>query len=134
MGSYVAVLSLAACLAGCGGYTAFDPEGTSAVSFSGASSAAPSSGTTASSSDRREAATLDTLFAGAAEGDADNRAAPARPVTVASAPDIAPPARLPEREIAEPRGRARGVAGLIYSRGMDSLADRIRHAGVATSV
>ena len=138
MGSYVAVLSLAACLAGCGGYTAFDPESTSAVSFSGASSAAPSSGTTASSSDRREAATLDTLFAGAAEGDADNRTAPARPVTVASAPDIAPPpARLPEREIAEPRGRAylfRGVAGLIYSRGMDSLADRIRNAGVATSV
>jgi triacylglycerol esterase/lipase EstA (alpha/beta hydrolase family) len=47
------------------------------------------------------------------------------------------PVRPPDKDIAEPRGRAylfRGVAGLIYSRGMDSLGDRIRHAGVAASV
>jgi fermentation-respiration switch protein FrsA (DUF1100 family) len=92
----------------------------------------------AASSDRREAATLNALFAGAAEDASDHRGATTPPVTVASATDIAPPpARLPEKEIAEPRGRAylfRGVAGLIYSRGMDSLTDRIRHAGVAASV
>jgi esterase/lipase len=136
--SPIAVLLLAACLGGCGGYTAFDPESTSAVSFSGGSAAAPSQNSTASASDRREAANLDALFAGAADGGAAGRATPTPPVVVASAADIAPPpARPPEREIAEPRGRAylfRGVAGLIYSRGMDSLADRIQHAGVAASV
>ena len=37
----------------------------------------------------------------------------------------------------QPRGRAylfRGVAGLIYSTGMDRLADRINHAGLPASV
>ena len=138
VGSPIAVLLLAACLGGCGGYTAFDPESTSAVSFSGGSSAAPSQHSAASAADQREAANLDALFAGAADGGAAGRATPAPQVAVASAADIAPPpARPPQREIAEPRGRAylfRGVAGLIYSRGMDSLADRIRHAGVAASV
>jgi hypothetical protein len=129
---------LAACLVGCGGYATFDPESTSGVSISGGSSATPSQNSAASASDRREAATLDALFAGASEGRADDRTATTPPVAVASAADIAPPpARPPEREIAEPRGRAylfRGVAGLIYSRGMDSLTDRIRHAGIAASV
>jgi fermentation-respiration switch protein FrsA (DUF1100 family) len=138
VGSPIAVLLLAACLGGCGGYTAFDPESTSAVSFSGGSSAAPSQHSAASAAYQREAANLDALFAGAADGGAAGRATPAPQVAVASAADIAPPpARPPQREIAEPRGRAylfRGVAGLIYSRGMDSLADRIRHAGVAASV
>jgi esterase/lipase len=62
----------------------------------------------------------------------------AQPAVAASAADVAPqPARPPESESAVPRGRAylfRGVAGLIYSRGMDSLADRIRHTGVPASV
>jgi hypothetical protein len=137
-GSPIAVLLLAACLGGCGGYTAFDPESTSTVSFAGGSSAAPSPNSAARTSDRREAANLDALFAGAADGGAAGPTVPTPAVAVASAADIVPPpARPPEREIAEPRGRAylfRGVAGLIYSRGMDSLADRIRHAGVATSV
>lgn len=132
VGSPIAILLLAACLGGCGGYTAFDPESTAAVS------AAPSPNSAARTLDRREAANLDALFAGAVDGGAAGRAAPTPAVAVASAADIAPPpARPPEREIAEPRGRAylfRGVAGLIYSRGMDSLADRIRHAGVAASV
>jgi thioesterase domain-containing protein len=138
VGSHVAVLLLAACLGGCGGYTAFDPESTSTASFSGGPSAASSSGSAAGASDRRDAATLNALFAGAADGASDHREATTTPVTVASAADIAPPpARPPGREIAEPRGRAylfRGVAGLIYSRGMDSLTERIRHAGVAASV
>jgi hypothetical protein len=40
-------------------------------------------------------------------------------------------------KIAEPQGRAylfRGIAGLIYSRGMDKLADRIKRAGIPSSV
>ncbi len=134
----IAILLLTACLCGCGGYAGFDPESTSAVSFSGGSSAAPSPATAAGSSDRREAATLSALFAGAADGGADNRGPPARPVAVASAADVPPePARPSVKDIAQPRGRAylfRGVAGLIYSRGMDGLAERIRHAGVPASV
>jgi pimeloyl-ACP methyl ester carboxylesterase len=135
--SYIAVLLLAAGLTGCGGYSAFDPESTSAVSFSGGSSSVPRPGPAVAPSDRRDAATLDTLFAGAAQDRTDDGTA-IRPTAVASAADIAPqPAPPPDKDIAEPRGRAylfRGVAGLIYSRGMDSLADRIRHAGVPTSV
>jgi hypothetical protein len=40
-------------------------------------------------------------------------------------------------KIAEPQGRAylfRGIAGLIYSRGMDKLAERIKHTGIPSSV
>jgi LysM repeat protein len=136
VGSHIGILLLAACLGGCGGYAAFDPESTSAVSFSGGS--APSPGSAAPSSDRSEAARLNALFAGAAEGGSGERGTAGRPVAAASAVDIAPsPVRPPDKDIAEPRGRAylfRGVAGLIYSRGMDSLGDRIRHAGVAASV
>jgi len=78
------------------------------------------------------------LFAGAADGTDNHPTATVQPTVVASAADVAPqPTRPAESEIAAPRGRAylfRGVAGLIYSRGMDSLADRIRHTGVPASV
>jgi fermentation-respiration switch protein FrsA (DUF1100 family) len=135
--AHIVVLLLAAGLGGCGGYAAFDPESTSAVSFSGGSAAAPSAGSAAGPSDRRDAATLNALFAGAAQDRADDGTA-TRPTAVASAADIAPqPVRPPDKDIVEPRGRAylfRGVAGLIYSRGMDNLADRIRHTGVPASV
>jgi hypothetical protein len=131
--AHIAALLLAACLGGCGGYSSFDPDSTSAVAFGGAA-AAPSP--RSASSDRRDSATLDTLFAGAADGAEDRTAT--RPTAVANAVDIAPqPARPANSDITAPRGRAylfRGVAGLIYSRGMDSLADRIRHAGVPASV
>jgi fermentation-respiration switch protein FrsA (DUF1100 family) len=128
---------LAPCLAGCGGYAALDPDSTSTISFSGGSTAAPATISAAGSSDRRDAATLNALFAGSAADRADNGAV-TRPPSVASAADIAPPpARAPDKEIVEPRGRAylfRGVAGLIYSRGMDGLTERIRAAGIPASV
>ena len=134
----IAVLLLAAWLGGCGGYSAFDPESTSAVSFTGSSSGAPRPSVAIGSADRTETANVRTVFAGTDDGGAGERAVPTPPVALASAADIAPqPARQPDKELAEPRGRAylfRGVAGLIYSRGMDGLADRIRHAGVAASV
>ena len=142
LNSHFAVLMLAACLGGCGGYAAFDPETTSAVSFSGGSATAPAPNSAGSASDRRDAATLDALFAGTT-ADRSGEAAVTRPTTVASAADIAPPpsaspsSSAPDRDIVEPRGRAylfRGVAGLIYSRGMDSLAERIRRAGIPASV
>jgi len=140
LNSQLAVLLLSACLGGCGGYggyAAFDPDSTSAVSFSGGSAATPSPASAGNSSDRRDAASLNALFAGTSTGRADDGAV-TQPTVVASAADIAPPPTRPlDKDIAEPRGRAylfRGVAGLIYSRGMDGLADRIRAAGVPASV
>jgi LysM repeat protein len=99
-------------------------------------------GTTGSTSDT---VALTSLFARAASGKvADNPAAPAsaaaKPIAVADAGDTAVPAAPPPgaaEKIAEPRGRAylfRGVAGLIYSRGMDKLADRIKRVGIDASV
>jgi len=154
----IAVLLLAAsllavCLAGCGGYSMFDPDasfaspGKQAQWKQGVEPAmATDPGTTGSTSDT---VALTSLFARAASGKvADNPAAPtaapasaaAKPVAVADAGDTAVPVAPPPgaaEKIAEPRGRAylfRGVAGLIYSRGMDKLADRIKRVGIDASV
>jgi hypothetical protein len=111
-GIHVAILLLAAGLGGCSGYAVFDPESTGTSSFS--STSGTNTGPPAGGTDRREASTLNTLFASAAQTQPD-----AKPIAL------------------EPRGRAylfRGVAGLIYSRGMDHLADRIRKAGIPASV
>ena len=134
--AHIAVLLLAVCLGGCGGYTMFDPESTGGLSYSGAAGNAQNPRPTTGSTDRRDAAALNTLFASAAD---DRAALPvAKPVALASTGDVSgQPARPPAKESLEPRGRAylfRGVAGLIYSRGMDSLADRIRRIGVPASV
>jgi hypothetical protein len=138
--AHIAVFLTAICLGGCGGYATVDPENTAAVSFSG-TSATPSSGTATGTANRKDAAPLDALFASAAEDRDDGRETSAvRPVgALASASDGATQSAQPADKdgVVAPRGRAylfRGVAGLIYSRGMDSLTDRIRHAGVAASV
>jgi hypothetical protein len=106
---HIAILLLAAGLSGCSGYPAFDPESTSSFSTaSGIKAGSPGA------AEKREASRLGTLFAGAAQDQPD-----AKPIAL------------------EPRGRAylfRGVAGLIYSRGMDGLADQIRKAGIPASV
>jgi fermentation-respiration switch protein FrsA (DUF1100 family) len=54
-----------------------------------------------------------------------------------SASPVAPSAAAADKLNVEPRGRAylfRGIAGLIYSRGMDRLAERIKRAGLEASV
>jgi hypothetical protein len=64
----------------------------------------------------------------------------AKPVVYADARDTPvqptpPPAAATVK--VDPHGRAylfRGIAGLIYSRGMDKLAERIQHAGIPSSV
>jgi fermentation-respiration switch protein FrsA (DUF1100 family) len=94
---------------------------------------------------------LTSLFARAAQNKPQDTPAPstasnpapspaAKPITVADARDTtvspAPPPAVTNVKI-QPRGRAylfRGIAGLIYSRGMDKLAERIRHAGIPASV
>jgi LysM repeat protein len=135
--THIAVLLLAACLAGCGSYSLLDPQTT--ASFS-----PPQSGQTTptTSSDRGNATALNSLFARAADGKLNTDAPePAvKPIALAStgetAAPVAPPPAAPEK-VTEPHGRAylfRGVAGLIYSRGMDRLAERITRAGVPASV
>lgn len=138
--AHIAVFLTAICLGGCGGYVTVDPENAASASFSG-SSATPPNGTATDAANRKDAAPLDALFARAAEDRDDGRETSAvRPVgALASATDVATQSSQPTDKdgVVAPRGRAylfRGVAGLIYSRGIDSLTDRIRHAGVAASV
>lgn len=146
---------LAACLAGCGSYAMVDP---SAAFTSPAKQAdwmksggqAPVAQTadyetadTASVSNRADTSTQSSLFTQAAE--TKLAAAPAlavapaaKPIAVADAGEVpVAPAPQPIEKITQPRGRAylfRGVAGLIYSRGIDTLATRIRRTGIPASV
>ncbi len=151
-GRQIAVLLLAACLTGCGGYAMFDPESTASFTSSGKSFGQSANGEptlqNASTSDKTDTSTLNSLFARASQGKLNEApsppqpVSPAKPAVVADATsDTAVPAEHappPAEKIAtEPRGRAylyRGVAGLIYSRGMDGLADRIKHTGIPASV
>jgi hypothetical protein len=158
------VLLLAACLSGCGGYAMFDPISafTSPAKQadwmkSGGPAAAEEPADyetteTTSSSNRAPSPAQSSLFTDAAEtrpdpspqagsSPANAAASPtAKPITVADAADTSVPAApVPQAapKITQPRGRAylfRGVAGLIYSRGIDKLAARIRRLGIPASV
>ncbi len=147
--THIAVLLIAACLAGCGSYSLFDPETTASLGSSSTQAkwtktAAPSSPTDTTSSatgDKSDAAALNSLFARASEGKLNEAADPPAPVALATtgetAVPVGPPPAATEKLNIEPRGRAylfRGVAGLIYSRGMDRLAERIKRTGVEASV
>ena len=156
---HILVLLLAACLAGCG-YAMFDPDPTAGVASPGtkvswADGAGQTSatetadpkatGATSAPADKTNTAELSSLFARASQDKLSDPATSvanpaAKPVVVADAGDTAipvvPPPQAAERTTA-PRGRVylfRGVAGLIYSRGIDKLAARIRHTGIAASV
>lgn len=103
----------------------------------------------AAASDKNENEALNSLFARAAQNKLNTPPAPApssvrnpvaKSIVVADAGDTTiPPAPPPAatKVNAELRGRAylfRGIAGLIYSRGMDKLAERIRGIGIPASV
>jgi hypothetical protein len=151
---HIAVFLVAACLAGCGSYTMFDPA-TSAFTSSGKQAEFTKTSSEISASDpdatgsTSDTTALNSLFARAAQGkltadaSASPPAAPApaiKPIALADAGDTAAPAAPPPQAaetVTQPRGRAylfRGIAGLIYSRGMDKLADRIKRAGIDSSV
>jgi hypothetical protein len=164
---HIAVLLVATCLTGCGGYAMFDPETTGAFTSSG-KQAAWLKGNDQNSTDadsgaaKSDTAAMTSLFARAAEDKAANappasvpNAAPAPAAAVAATPvpkpapkpiivadaatNVAPtePPAAAVDKITEPRGRAylfRGIAGLIYSRGMDRLAERIKRTGIPSSV
>jgi fermentation-respiration switch protein FrsA (DUF1100 family) len=123
---------------------------------SGQSSSAADSETTGAtspasytSSDRADTAAMNSLFARASDDKtANNPASPssaakpaaAKPVTVAAAETAMPAEPSPaasDKVAVEPRGRAylfRGIAGLIYSRGVDKLTDRIKRIGLQADV
>jgi hypothetical protein len=124
----------------------------SAQDASDPASTGATTGATSAQTGNPDATALNSLFARAAQGKLDDNLAdppssPAAPVitpamnTVADAGDTVAPSVLPpaaaEKNTA-PRGRAyliRGIAGLIYSRGMDKHADRIkRSTGLPASV
>ncbi len=155
--SHLIVLLLAVCLSGCGGYAMFDPSaaftspGKQADWTKGASQAAvpetadyETTATTPAASSKPESTAQSSLFTQASETKLAAPLAPvvttAKPITVADAADISVPvAPAPQavEKITQPRGRAylfRGVAGLIYSRGIDTLAARIRRTGIPASV
>jgi hypothetical protein len=146
--THIAALLIAACLAGCGGYAMLDPE--TSGSFT-ASQAAAAQTAPAAAADKNGAAPMNSLFARAegkpAEADPPQPVQPAKPdgtkpIWVATNEDtehtVEPAApSAAEKPTAQLRGRVylyRGVAGLIYSRGMDGLAERIRRAGMEASV
>ena len=139
--SHIIVLMLAACLGGCGGYAGylgFDQDATSALPPT--SVAAGGQGAPQLAPANQGDARLNAMVTRPAQGSADAIASPqlVKPVSLASAGD--PRALLsqpPAKQTLEPHGRAylfRGVAGLLYSRGMDSLTERIRQAGIPASV
>jgi hypothetical protein len=151
------VLLLAVCLSGCGGYAMFDPSaafttpGKQADWTKGGSQAAvpeaadyETTETTPAASSKPESTAQSSLFTQASETKLAAPPAPvvatAKPITVADAADVSVPvAPAPQavEKITQPRGRAylfRGVAGLIYSRGIDTLAARIRRTGIPASV
>ena len=138
----IGALLLAVSLAGCGSYSMFDTS-----SFNSSANADPAStaSTAPTTPSRNDTESLNSLFARAAQNQtnapqptpAPAASATAKPVVVADARDttVAPPAT--QSVNVTPRGRAylfRGIAGLIYSRGMDKLAERIRHTGLPASV
>ncbi len=155
------VLLLAACLTGCGGYAMFDPSAAftspgKQADWMKSDGQAPvaeaadfeTTGSASAVSDKTESATQSSLFTRASQAKFADPPAPAatpakpaeKPIAVADAADVSVPVAPPPQavdKITQPRGRAylfRGVAGLIYSRGIDTLAARIRRIGIPASV
>lgn len=102
-------------------------------------------GSVAAAPNQTDSVAGSSLFIRASDTERANPPAPAikpaeKPIAVADAGDTAvslPPPPQAAGKVAAPRGRAylfRGVAGLLYSRGIDTLAARIRRAGIAASV
>ena len=156
-GIRIAAVLITTCLSGCGGLSMFETDTT--ASFGGGSrpdwtkssdTSSPAADAPAtvsappSATSNKSPAANNSLFARAAEARPDAIAADpiAALVTadVAAQAEGAKPAAPPpaaEKVAVEPRGRAylfRGMAGLIYSRGMDRLAERINHAGITATV
>jgi pimeloyl-ACP methyl ester carboxylesterase len=152
--SRIAAVLIAASLSGCGGLTTgLDLDSTASLDGSSKSAGSRRTGDAAllamtddaaksapeAPPSARPSGTLgNSLFARAAV-EAKPIDPVVTPVAAKSTETVKPlqPSPRAEVQMNQPRGRAylfRGVAGLIYSTGMDRLADRINHAGLPASV
>ncbi len=160
----IGILLLAVSLTGCGygmvdptssftssGYTSGkSPDWKNASANSSSDTDSDSAGSTpattpTAATDKNDTDVLTSLFARASKNQ-DNTPQPApapsaaaKPVVVADARATATPSMpsAAEKVAVEPHGRAylfRGIAGIIYSRGMDKLAERIQRVGIPASV
>ncbi len=160
---HIVVLLLTAWLGGCGSYAMFDPSAAftsgnkqAAWTGSGHGSANEAPDPDATASAAAAAATdggaRNSLFARASDtttaqptavvpdklldGSFKRASVEATALPAAPAPQTTPGPQAADK-ITTPRGRAylfRGVAGLIYSRGIDKLAARIRRTGIPASI
>ncbi|MGB7078949.1 MAG: LysM peptidoglycan-binding domain-containing protein [Xanthobacteraceae bacterium] len=160
---HIVVLLLTAWLGGCGSYAMFDPSAAftsgnkqAAWTGSGHGSANEAPDPDATASAAAAAATdggaRNSLFARASDttiaqptavvpdklldGSFKHASVEATALPAAPAPQTTPGPQAADK-ITTPRGRAylfRGVAGLIYSRGIDKLAARIRRTGIPASI
>lgn len=156
----IGALLLAVSLSGCGSYSMVDTSSFTSSGFgsnkssdwknttdnsSANTDSDSTASTTATTPNRNDTKSLNSLFARAAQnqlGAPQPPSAPAaniatKPVVVADARDTAAAPPAAQSVNVTPRGRAylfRGIAGLIYSRGMDKLAERIRQTGLPASV
>ncbi len=134
---HIVVLLLAACLTGCGGYAMFAPDSTAGFNTPGQQAGSMKGAGQSTAPDSSNSDTTGSISAPAAATKSDSKTGE-KPIAVADAANtipVAPPQAA--EKITEPRGRSylfRGVAGLIYSRGIDDLASRVRRAGIAASV
>ena len=156
----IGALLLAVSLVGCGSYSMFDTPSLTSSGFGSSKSSewknttdnssanadpdsTASTTTTTTTPNRNDTESLNSLFARAAQNQTSAPppapvASPVtKPVVVADARDTAAAPPAAQSVNVTPRGRAylfRGIAGLIYSRGMDKLAERIRQTGLPASV
>ncbi len=149
------VLLLAACLTGCGGYAMIDPSAAftspgkqadwmkgdgqaSVVDAANVETTASAPATPGKPDFGRSELAVHARVRGQARGRAGNSSCKThRGRRCGRYSPVAPPPPAAEKITQQPRGRAylfRGVAGLIYSRGIDQLAARIKRTGIPASV
>jgi LysM repeat protein len=147
----IAVVLIAACLSGCGALYSIDTDTTASLDGSSRQSASRRNGDASLLAMTDDAGTKSTLPSapsskppGALGNSLFARASyetkPTEPVASVKAGETVKPIEpllRTESPANEPRARVylfRGVAGLIYSTGLDWLAERLNSAGLTTSV
>jgi hypothetical protein len=146
----IAVVLIAACLSGCGALYTIDTDTTASLDGSSRQPASKRNGDASLLAMTDDAGTKSTLSApsgkppGAPNSSLFARASyetkPIEPVATARSGETVKPIEpllRTESPANEQRARVylfRGVAGLIYSTGLDWLADRLNRAGLTTSV
>lgn len=144
----IAAILVASCLSGCGSFAVFEPDSTGALGDATDVSRPPSVPasipvavhTVATTGGVPANGAPNSLFASAVASQSQTATAePAAAGPVLVAGDVVPSGAAPHPDVPPivPRGRAylfRGVAGLIYSRGIDELEARIKQLGIPATI